>query len=215
MTDASETTHEVMMDDALQWLGSSGHRSAQAAACDKDDHVVEDPDAGLVAEARQDPARFLALYDRHFARVHSYVRVRIGEPASAEDVTSEVFLTALTRLGDFRGEGSFGAWLFRIAQNAVRAAYRQHPTAVLDGQAAALRDDAPGPEEQALSRERVAELRRLLAALRPEQQDLLALRYGAGLAYREIGELLGTSSGAARVAVHRILEDLRERYPHD
>ena len=47
------------------------------------------------------PSRFLALYDRHFARIHRYARLRLDEPAKAEDATSEVFLTALAKLESF------------------------------------------------------------------------------------------------------------------
>ena len=55
----------------------------------------------------------------------------------------------------------------------------------------------------------------MIGLLKPEQQHLLALRYGAGLGFNEIGELVGTSPGTVRVRVHRIIEELRRRYPHD
>ena len=202
------------MDDALHWAGT-GSAADEADSLAERPAAAEDPDAALVARARADPARFLALYERHFARVHRYVRLRLPDRASAEDVTSEVFLTALAKLAEFRGEGSFGAWLLRIAQNAARATRRARPPSTLDCEALELPDAAPGPEEQALSHERTDELRRLLASLKEDQQDLIALRYGAGLPYEEIAAVLGMSSGAARVAVHRLLSELRERYDHD
>lgn len=203
------------MDDALHWFRAGVRAPGDAAFDEGPSRAVEDPDAALVAEARRDPSRFLALYDRHFARVHRYVRLRVGESAAAEDVTSDVFMTALSKIGEFRGDGAFGAWLFRIAQNAVRGAHRRRPPARLDDEALAVRDEGPSPEDEVVSRERAAELRELLAGLRSDQQDLLALRYGVGLPYSEIGQVLGMSAGAARVAVHRILEDLRERYSYD
>jgi DNA-directed RNA polymerase specialized sigma24 family protein len=43
----------------------------------------------------------------------------------------------------------------------------------------------------------------------------LALRYGAGLAYEEIGAVIGSTPATARVRMHRILEELRRRYPRD
>src|ERR1700750_700176 len=84
-----------------------------------------DPDAALVAAALEEPRRFLALYDRYFDRVLGYVRLRIRDAATCEDVTSTVFTTALAQLGRFRGDGSFAAWLFQIARNAVRDAHRR------------------------------------------------------------------------------------------
>ena len=55
----------------------------------------------------------------------------------------------------------------------------------------------------------------LIRLLAPEQQHLLALRYGAGLAFDEIGAIVGAEPGTVRVRMHRILEELRRRYSHD
>jgi RNA polymerase sigma-70 factor (ECF subfamily) len=172
-----------------------------------------DPDAALVAAARAEPRRFLALYDRYFDRVLGYVRLRIRDSETCEDVTSTVFTTALAQLGRFRGDGSFAGWLFQIARNAVRDVHRRptvEPLPRLDTASA-----EPGIEEELLARERVAQLHAVVGRLRPEQQHLLALRYGAGLAFDEIGAIVGANPGTVRVRMHRILEELRRRYPHD
>ena len=171
-----------------------------------------DPDEALVAAAREEPRRFLALYDRYFDRVLGYARLRIRDEATCEDVTSTVFTTALAQLGRFRGDGSFAGWLFQIARNAVRDVHRRPGLEPLPVEAIA---SGPGVEEQLLARERVVRLRTLVCLLEPEQQHLLALRYGAGLAYDEIGVILGAAPGTVRVRLHRILEELRRRYPHD
>jgi RNA polymerase sigma-70 factor, ECF subfamily len=178
----------------------------------------QDPDALLVGAARLDPEAFLALYERYFDRVFGYVRLRIADRASAEDVTSHVFTTALAKLGSFRGRGPFAAWLFRIARNAVRDEQRRRrrPTAVLS-EAALERLPAAeaGPEELSFERERRARLRLLLSGLGREQQHLLALRYGAGLSFEELAGVLGVPPGTARVRVHRIVKELRRRYPDE
>lgn len=171
-----------------------------------------DLDAELVAAARADPSEFLALYDRYFDRVLGYVRLRIRDGATCEDVTSHVFTTALAQLGRFRGEGSFAGWLFQIARNAVRDVQRQRPTEPFVEERAAV---GPTPEERILERERAEQLHALIRLLRPEQQHLLALRYGAGLAFDEIGAIVDSAPATVRVRMHRILEELRRRYPHD
>ncbi len=171
-----------------------------------------DPDAELVAAAREEPRAFLALYDRYFARVLGYVRLRIRDDSTCEDVTSHVFTTALAQLSHFRGEGMFAGWLFQIARNAVSDAHRGARERPLVEEARGFEPDA---EELVLERERASELRTAIKQLTAEQQHLLALRYGAGLAFDEIAGLLGASPGAVRVRLHRILEELRRRYPHD
>ena len=170
-----------------------------------------DPDAELVAAARSDPRLFLALYDRYFERVLGYVRLQIRDSATCEDVTSQVFTTALAQLARFRGEGSFAGWLFQIARNAVRDVRRRPAHEPLPDEAAAFEPDA---EEQVLAIERAAQLQALIRALEPEQRHLLALRYGAGLAFADIGAIVGAAPGTIRVRMHRLLEELRRRYPH-
>jgi RNA polymerase sigma factor (sigma-70 family) len=171
-----------------------------------------DPDARLVAEACRDRGRFVGLYECYFERVHRYVRMRVGDRAASEDVTSEVFVTALANLDHFRGTGSFSAWLFRIAQNSVRDHQRNFRQQEGEDVLAGLVDPAVDPERQVLRR---AALRELLEGLSSEQQDVVGLRYGAGLRCVEIGEVLGKSPGAVRVELHRILNHLRGRYDRE
>jgi RNA polymerase sigma-70 factor (ECF subfamily) len=158
------------------------------------------------------PAEFFALYDRYFDRVLGYVRLRIRDPATCEDVTSHVFTTALAQIGRFRGEGSFAGWLFQIARNAVHDVQRRRIAEPFPEPPAAAE---PNPEEQILERERARELHAAIRGLRPDQQHLLALRYGAGLAFEEIGAIVECAPATVRVRMHRTLEELRRRYPHD
>jgi RNA polymerase sigma-70 factor (ECF subfamily) len=173
---------------------------------------ASDPDAALVAAAREEPRAFLALYDRYFERVLGYVRLGIRDAATCEDVVSTVFTTALAQLPRFRGEGSFAGWLFQIARNAVRDVQRKPFDAPLPREAVGSEPDVA---EGFLALERAAQLHTLIRLLEPEQQHLLALRYGAGLAFDEIGMVVGAAPGTVRVRMHRILEQLRRRYPHD
>jgi RNA polymerase sigma-70 factor (ECF subfamily) len=171
-----------------------------------------DPDARLVAAARVDPQAFLGLYDRYFERVLGYVRLRVRDAASCEDVTSHVFTTALEQLGRFRGDGSFAGWLFQIARNAVYDVQRRPSPEQLPDELAGRGAEL---DERILAEERAAQLRRIVAALDAEQQHLLGLRYGADLSFDEIGAVLDVAAGTARVRLHRLLNELRERYPHD
>jgi RNA polymerase sigma-70 factor (ECF subfamily) len=171
-----------------------------------------DPDAELVATARQEPQAFLALYDRYFDRVLGYVRMRIRDESLCEDVTSTVFTTALAQLRRFRGDGTFAGWLFQIARNAVHDIQRRPVAAPLIADATSSEPDL---EERFLAYERAAHLHTLIRQLAPEQQHLLALRYGAGLAFDEIGAIVDAAPGTVRVRMHRILEQLRRRYRHD
>jgi len=171
-----------------------------------------DPDAALVAAAQQEPQAFLALYDRYFERVLGYVRLRVRDEFICEDVASTVFTTALAQLCRFRGDGTFAGWLFQIARNAVRDVQRRPAASRLPHDPVAYEPDV---EERFLAFERATHLHTQIRLLTPGQQHLIGLRYGAGLAFDEIGAMVGATPGTARVRVHRILEDLRRRYSDD
>jgi RNA polymerase sigma-70 factor (ECF subfamily) len=170
-------------------------------------------DVDLVEAALRDPRSFLTLYERYFPKVQRYVRIRVSDRAACEDIISQVFMAALAGLPEFRGSGSFAAWLFRIAQNAVRSHYRDDRLVQLDeATLAAVPGEDASPPEEALKGERRLQLRALVSGLKPEQQNLLALRYGAELESHEIGQVLGKSAVAVRVALHRTVAELRRRY---
>jgi RNA polymerase sigma-70 factor (ECF subfamily) len=204
-----EHPHEsqAVVDGALVMVVSEHASGRLGADCS---------DTELVEAALRDPSSFLALYERYFPKVQRYVRIRVADRAGCEDIASEVFMAALAGLPRFRGSGSFAAWLFRIAQNAVRSHHRSDRTVQLDETTfAAIPGEERGPPEEALRRERVLQLRALVSGLKPEQQNLLALRYGAELESHEIGEVLGKSAVAVRVALHRTVAELRRRYPDE
>ena len=74
----------------------------------------------LIEAAQKDPSRFGELYEANVERVYAYIARRVQNRASAEDLTSEVFQTALANLGKFEWRGApFAAWLYRIAAHAI------------------------------------------------------------------------------------------------
>ena len=176
--------------------------------------AVVDEDAALVAEALVRPEAFGLLYQRHLAPVYRYVRTRTASDEEAADVTQSVFIKALASLPRFRPGSPFAAWLFRIARNASTDAYRKRRKTVgLDALPEPFLESlADSPEDVVLKQERLRRLRALVARLDAEKQELLALRFGAGLTLREIGEVVGKREGAIKKQMSRITAALKERY---
>jgi RNA polymerase sigma-70 factor (ECF subfamily) len=175
---------------------------------------VADSDSRLVERARAGDARaFEELVRRHLKAAHAVALGVLGNPADAEDVCQDAFLTALERLEECRDPSRFAAWLLRIVRNRAlnaresRALRQGEP---LDEQAAGVAGDAdPGREAER------SELRdRLLAALAglpPAQREVVLLHDLEGWRHREIAELLGTTEGATRVRLHEARRSLRAR----
>jgi RNA polymerase sigma-70 factor (ECF subfamily) len=136
-------------------------------------------------------------------RVYAYVAYRIGPGPDAEDVTSTVVERALRYRGGFDpARGDATAWLFGIARRCIADARKRRPAPE------ALADEPveSGPEQLAPDR---LDLRRALASLSSRDQELVALRYGADLTAKEIGQIVGMRPNAVEVALHRALRALR------
>ena len=168
----------------------------------------EPPGAGT------DRGAFSALYTANVDRVYRYLISRTSSPADAEELTSRTFLNALTHLEQYRGRGGFDSWLMSIAHNLLANWYRDRgrrpPTAPLD-EALSVASEIPGPESSLESQEETRRIREATAALAPDRQRLIALKYVDGLTNAEIGALMGRSEGAVKALHHRTLRELHRR----
>lgn len=161
----------------------------------------EQDERQLVEAAQADPARFVELYDRYFPRVYAYVVRRTGSRGDAEDVTSEVFERALAGLRGFEWHGApFGAWLMRIAANAVADGW-QRAGRMVD----AAPDDAGGDDDL----ERRVLLYQLVERLPAAQRQVVELRFGEDRSLSDVARRLGRSEGAVKQLQRRALEALR------
>ncbi len=169
-------------------------------------------DDAVVLAARQDPTCFTALYRRYASRVFRYLYGKVGNQAEAEDLTSQVFLEALKALPRYRPQGAFAAWLFTLARRRAIDRHRQDrgelPVDWLEETAGA----EPEPLLQAIRQEDLRRLIYLYTQLGEEKQELIRLRYAAGLSYNEIGRILGTSQAATGMALHRTLQWFKDHW---
>jgi len=160
------------------------------------------------------PPDFEAWFRDYRESVYRYVRFRVPTREVAEDVTSEVFLKALRALGRYDPRRSAPrTWLLRIARNAVtdylRRLRRRGSLHISLDRVPDLVSTGPSQEERLLREERLRRLFNAAATLRPADQEILSLRYGAGLGNGEIAEALKITSNAVAVRVHRALARLK------
>jgi RNA polymerase sigma-70 factor (ECF subfamily) len=160
------------------------------------------------------PPDFDAWFRDHRPTVYRYVRFRLATREAAEDVTSEVFMKALRALDRYDpSRASPRTWLLRIARNAVtdhlRSLRRRSSLHVSLDRVPDLVADVPSQEERVLREERIQLLMNANRELRPADQEILSLRYGACLTNQEISEALNISGNAVAVRVHRALARLK------
>lgn len=156
-----------------------------------------------------------SLYLRHLPLVYNYFRYRVGDRQIAEDLTATVFERAWQHRHRFRSDlGEFSAWLLGIARNVAKNHFRHHHREIsLDAIPETVAPDSP--EEAVLQGEDHARLKILLGRLPPREQDLIALKYGAGLTNREIARLTGLSETNVGTILYRVVGRLRKEMEED
>jgi RNA polymerase sigma-70 factor (ECF subfamily) len=174
------------------------------SAAERPTAISPEEEADLILAAQANPARFRPLYLQWITPVYKYLLSRLHDQVEAEDLTSQVFLTACEQLPRYDHRGRFAAWLFTIARNKARDHYR---TA---GRSASLEEaEANGSDPdllgQAIRSDEIRRLERIIRALPEADLDLVRLRFTAELTYGDIGAVLGKSDEAVRKQLERLL----------
>jgi RNA polymerase sigma-70 factor (ECF subfamily) len=146
--------------------------------------------------------------------LYRYLYHRLGNARDAEDITSQVFTDALEGLASYHERGQFSSWLFTIARRRLIDLYRQRVADPLDDDA---RDDSLDLQSAFEKNETHTHLNLMLGQLDDERQDILQLRFAAGLEFSEIASLLKRSEGAVKMTLYRTLDWLKANWenPHE
>jgi RNA polymerase sigma-70 factor (ECF subfamily) len=172
--------------------------------------VASMPSASRIADSGRpaavlDAEAFRGLHQAEAVAIWNYACYRLG-PEAAEDAVADVFARAWAARAGWRPDrGTAGAWLWGIARNVVTDGANRRRTAP-----APLPDDLPdeapgsGPEPGEVERALAA-----VAALAALDQDIIALRFGAGHTNRAIAALLDLSEAAVAQRLRRALRSVR------
>jgi RNA polymerase sigma-70 factor (ECF subfamily) len=208
-----------------------GRPAAEPSPVDTDEPAAEElaevagfqPEAAatdvwaLVRRAQDgDPEAFGELYDHYVTLVHRYAYHRVGDRATAEDVTSETFVRALRRIDSLSFQGrDVGAWLVTIARNIIldqvkSSRYRLEVTT------ADMRDAdraTDGPEDAVVQLLTNEQLLSCVKQLGSEQQECIVLRFLQGMSVSETAEIMGKKEGAIKALQHRAVRRLAGLLP--
>ena len=172
----------------------------------------------LVVAARTDRESLGRLFDLYYPSIWNFCVRRVGDRATAEDVTSDVFLKIAVGMSRFAGttEDDFRRWIFRIAINELNAVWRQSRrrksllvTAVREGR-------VRGSEVEESSHDCVSEqdwpiVQRELSSLPQRDRDVISLRYFLGFSDRQIAGIVEIPENQVRVVLNRAVDKLRKR----
>jgi len=171
-----------------------------------------DVEQALSGLGNLDPQAITQIHAAYFPSVFRYALYRVGDETVAEDLASETFIRLLEAAHARRGpKSSIRGWLMGTASNLTndyfRKAYNQ-PTSEIS-------DEIPAPNgNPRLQVEKSAQRAELQAALRqltPEQQHVLALRFGSGCSLADTAEILGKNPNAIKQLQFRALSTLKRK----
>jgi RNA polymerase sigma factor (sigma-70 family) len=201
--------------------GTSG--GTLAPRRDREAGEPADSDRRLVAAVRRgDDRAFEALYQRYQRRIHAYVLGMVKDHGRAEDVTQEVFVSALRRMRETEQPLAFKPWLYQIAKNscidAFRRAKRAEEVSYDADDALALSDHSrlvgagPSPDAAVAAKQDLDNLCGAFGGLSETHHEILVLRELEGLSYQQIGKRMGMSRPAVESTLFRARRRLTEEY---
>src|SRR4051812_2671654 len=164
---------------------------------------------------RRDPDAFAVLYDRHGGAAYSLAHRIVGDPAVAEDVVQEAFISVWRSGSRFdAARGSVRSWTLGIVRNraidALRRASGSAPKLDFDDDAALeAQPDAVMTDSEAIRRETARQVRGVIGELPREQREVIGLAYFGGFSHSEIAEMLGMPLGTVKGRMRLALEKLR------
>ena len=162
----------------------------------------------LIEQARQDPAAFGALYDHYVDRIFAYTARLMQDDAAAQDVTAVTFEKALKQIRQYQWQAhGFGPWLYRIARNEALSRLRRQKW--LSPQSWFGATEMRVTETAVQTRQTRQSIHHALARLRPQDRDIIVLRYLEELPSDQVAEILDCSTQNVYVRLHRALERLR------
>ena len=161
---------------------------------------------------------FGRLYDRCGPAIFRFLQRLLRDQAAAEDLTQLAFLRIHEARASFDAGRTFRTWAFTIARRLAlnwleREGHGRRTIRGLDSAESGLEveDPAPTAERRVIARQELRRVEQALSELAPDDAMVVLLCKYEGLSYAEIGSVVGCSTDAAKMRVHRALKRLAER----
>jgi RNA polymerase sigma-70 factor, ECF subfamily len=171
---------------------------------------MSDDELQLIEQAQAgDPEAFTEIYQRYQPKIYRYFAFCVSNRATAEDLTSEVFVRLVEHIDDFDYRGRpLLAWLYTIARNLITDHYRREGRSQAFPLDESLVADSPDPVQSAHYAMQETQLAEALQDLTEDQRQVLLLKFFEDMDNPTAAEVLGKSVGAVKALQHRGLAAL-------
>jgi RNA polymerase sigma factor (sigma-70 family) len=171
-------------------------------------------DSLLIEQCKQQNRKAqMALYNQYCVGMHIVACRYMKDNAAAEDAMQDAFIKAFSKLEQFRGDVTFGAWLKRIVINTCLDAIksRKLDTQSLDEEVIQLADDEPLVVSDKTTTE---EIIKAIEELPSNFKTVVQLYLLEGYDHQEIAEILNISESASRTNLYRGKQQLKQQLNH-
>jgi RNA polymerase sigma-70 factor (ECF subfamily) len=159
---------------------------------------------------------FEVLVARHAERVANLCTRFAGDAERGRELAQDTWVLVWQRRDRYRAEGAFLAWLITIARNHYRNQVRRgRVVAAYEREPLHIGRQTPVQLDELLRDERRRKVRDALGSLAPPLREVLLLRFGEGLRYDEIADVVGTGESTLRSRVHHGLKALKQKLEKD
>jgi RNA polymerase sigma-70 factor (ECF subfamily) len=172
--------------------------------------IGDGAEEALIERARAlDNSAWAEIYERHAEQVYSYIYYRLGDQQTAEDLTADVFVKAVTGIKRYSYRGTpLLAWLYRIAHNVTvdhrKAAAKRAQRTAMDEL-----DRIEAPRNALQEHDDRSDMLEAIRRLTPEQQQVVILRFYSGMSSAEVANIMGKPEGAVKALQTRAVRSLR------
>lgn len=171
----------------------------------------------IIEEAKKNPEVFGLLYDKYYQPIFSYVLKRTANIELSQDLTSQTFFKALTKLGTFRWQNvPFSSWLYRIAGNEIANYFRKNKYKIVSLERIPTPVSNVNPLTEIIEAEKelkkhkdFLKVREKLSKLPFKYQEVITLRFFEKKKIKEISKILGKREGTIKSLIYRGLAKLK------
>ncbi|HEX2732146.1 MAG TPA: sigma-70 family RNA polymerase sigma factor [Polyangiaceae bacterium] len=170
-----------------------------------------------LTRARQgDEVALELLVEEYAPRILRFSRKLCRDEQDAQEIVQQTLLSVASRIGQFRGESSFSSWLYSIARShciklRTRGDAARSIESLEDHERELASAGGQAPDERLARGELETALQAALAALEPQQREVLLLRDVEGLSAPEVARALGLTVEAVKSRLHRARKALQSR----
>ena len=159
--------------------------------------------------------RMSLLFERHNRALFGFLFHMTHRREASEDMVQNVFYRMLKYRHTFSAESNFTGWMYHIARNVLKDQVKKQGIANKYDHIDDHEESIPGgisADEHLVKKQSHYELYEAMRKLSDSDREILTLSRFQELKYTEIGEIMGITAGAAKVRVHRAVQELKQIY---